>query len=60
MLYMASLTAIRFHSVIRANYQRLVTRGRSKKVVIIAWLGQLLTILDAIVNDAKPWAVQCA
>ena len=59
-LYMASLAAIRFNPVIRANYQRLVARGRPKKVAIIACLRQLLTILNAIVRDATPWAVQSA
>ena len=59
-LYMASLAAIRFNPVIRENYQRLVARGRPKKVAIIACLRQLLTILNAIVRDATPWAVQSA
>jgi transposase len=59
-LYMASLAAIRFNPVIRENYQRLVARGKPKKVAIIACLRQLLKILNAIVRDATPWAVQSA
>jgi len=59
-LYMAALAAIRFNPVIRANYQRLVARGRPKKVAVIACLRQLLTILNAIVRDATPWVVQNA
>jgi transposase len=57
---MSSLAAVRFNPVISANYQRLVARGRPKKVAIIACLRQLLTILNAIVRDATPWAVQSA
>ena len=57
---MASLAAIQFNRVIRENYQRLVARGKPKKVAIIACLRQLLKILNAIVRDATPWAVQSA
>jgi transposase len=59
-LYMAALAAIRFNPVIRANYKRLVARGRPKKVAVIACLRQLLTILNAIVRDATPWVAQNA
>ena len=57
-LYMAALVATRYNPLIKANYQRLVARGRPKKVAIIACLRQLLTILNAIVRDAKPWTVK--
>ena len=59
-LYMAALVATRYNPLVKTNYQRLVARGRPKKVAIIACLRQLLTILNAIVRDAKPWAVQKA
>jgi hypothetical protein len=49
-LYMAALVAIRHNPVVRATYQRLVNRGRLKKVAIIACLRQLLTTLNAIVT----------
>ena len=56
-LYMAALAAIRHNPVVRATYQRLVTRGRPKKVAIIACLRQLLTILNAIVRTKSPWKI---
>jgi transposase len=56
-LYMAALVAIRHNPVVRANYQRLVNRGRPKKVAIIACLRQLLTILNAIVRTKSPWKI---
>jgi transposase len=59
-LYMAALVAIRHNPLIKAVYQRLVARGRPKKVAVIACLRQLLTILNAIVRDATPWTVQNA
>ena len=59
-LYMAALVAIRHNPLIKAVYQRLIARGRPKKVAIIACLRQLLTILNAIVRDATPWTAQNA
>jgi len=56
-LYMAALVAIRHNPPIKAVYQRLIARGRPKKVAIIACLRQLLTILNAIIRDATPWIV---
>jgi transposase len=54
---MAALVAIRHNPVVRATYQRLVNRGRPKKVAIIACLRQLLTILNAIVRTKSPWKI---
>jgi transposase len=56
-LYMAALSAIRHNPVVRATYQRLINRGRPKKVAIIASLRQLLTILNAIVRTKSPWKI---
>jgi transposase len=54
-LYMAALVATRCNPILKATYQRLVQRGRPKKVAIIACLRQLLTILNAIVRSKKDW-----
>ena len=54
-LYMAALVATRYNPVIKANYQRLIARGRPKKVAIIACLRQLLTVLNAILRTKTPW-----
>jgi len=56
-LYMAALVATRRNPVIKASYQRLIARGRPKKVAIIACLRQLLTILNAIVRNKTPWQI---
>ena len=34
---------------------RLVNRGKPKKVAIIACVRKLITILNALVRDGKPW-----
>ncbi len=57
-LYMAALTAIRRNPVFRTFYNRLITRGRPKKVALVAVLRKLLTILNAIVRDLTPWRQQ--
>lgn len=56
-LYMAALSAIRHNPVVRATFQRLINRGRPKKVAIIACLRQLLTILNAIVRTKSAWKI---
>jgi transposase len=57
-LYMAALTAIRCNPVLRTFYNQLITRGRLKKVALVAVLRKLLTVLNAIVRDLTPWRQQ--
>ena len=52
-LYMATLTAIRWNPVVRAFYTRLREAGKLKKVAIVASMRKLLTILNAMVRDGK-------
>lgn len=54
-LYMATLSATRFNPLIRTFYQRLVAAGKPKKVALTACMRKLLTFLNAIVRDARPW-----
>lgn len=54
-LYMAALSATRSNPVIRSLYQRLLRAGKLKKVALVACMRKLLTILNAMVRDAKPW-----
>lgn len=54
-LYMAALTATRYNPVIRAFYGRLLTAGKLKKVALVACMRKLLTILNAMVRDGRPF-----
>lgn len=56
-LYMATLTAIRCNPLIRAFYQRLLSRNKLKKVAIVACMRKLLTIINVMVRENKPWNV---
>lgn len=54
-LYMAALTATRFNPVIKKFYQRLLARGKKKKVAIVACMRKLLTILNEMVRNQEIW-----
>jgi transposase len=54
-LFMATLVAVRWNRVLKAQYDRLLTRGRPKKVALVACMRRLLTILNAIIRTATPW-----
>lgn len=54
-LYMATLSAIRHNPTIRTFYQRLKASGKASKVAIVACMRKLLTILNAMLRDQRPW-----
>ena len=49
-LYLAALPAVRFNPVIRTFYQRLIARGKPKKVALLAAARKLLRIAWAVVT----------
>ena len=57
-LYMATLVATRYNPVIKAYYQHLQTLGKRKKVALVASMRKLLTMLNAILREQKPWKHQ--
>ena len=54
-LFMATLVAVRYNPVLKAFYNRLLERGKLKKVALVACMHKLLTILNAIVKQSKAW-----
>ena len=54
-LFMAALVAARFNPVLKAFYQRLIAAGKPKILAIVAVARRLLTILNAIIRDRRPW-----
>lgn len=54
-LYMATVVAIRYNPAIAAFYRRLTAAGRPKKVALIAAMRKLVTVLNAILRDQRPW-----
>lgn len=59
-LYMAALSAFRYNATIRAFRDRLVAKGKPPMVAVVACMRKLLTILNAMARDAKPWNPQLA
>jgi transposase len=53
--YMPVLIAIRFNSIIRELYQRLISRGKLKKVAIVACMHKMLTILNSMAKNNTPF-----
>lgn len=54
-LYMATLVAVKWNTVIRSFYQRLRQAGKAPKVALIACMRKLLTILNAMMKHQTPW-----
>jgi transposase len=54
-LYMASLVATRFNPVIRRFYQRLLERGKGKKIALTACMRKMIVILNAMIRKGEPW-----
>lgn len=54
-LYMATLSAIRHNPVIKSFYQRLLNKGKLKKVALTACMRKLLVILNTMVKSGQDW-----
>jgi transposase len=54
-LFLASLAACHHNSVLKAFRQRLIDAGKPKMLIAIAAARKLLTILNAILRDKRPW-----
>ena len=54
-LYMAAVAAMRFNPVIHRFATRLKQAGKLNKVIIVASMRKLLTILNAMVRDGLRW-----
>ncbi len=55
-LYMSAIVATRFNPVIKTFYDRLLQRGKPKKVALTACMHKLLLILNAITKSGQPWS----
>jgi transposase len=54
-LYMPTVTATRCNPILRAHYLHLASSGKPPKVALTACMLKLLTILNAILRDGRPW-----
>ncbi len=58
LLYMAALVAVRFNPIIKTFYERLISKGKLKKVALTASLHKLLIILNAMMKQNSSWKPQ--
>ncbi len=54
-LYMGALTAVRLGAPFRALYDRLVAKGKPKKVALVAVMRKLLVTCNAVLRDESVW-----
>jgi len=52
---MATLSAVRFNKPIKAFYDRLLSRGKPKKVALVACMRKLLTLLNTLTKNDREW-----
>ena len=55
---MATLVAVRFNPIIKAFYERLISKGKLKKVALTACMHKLLIILNAMMKQNLFWQPQ--
>jgi transposase len=54
-LYMAVISAVRWNSVIKAFYNRLIEMGKAVKVALTACMHKLIVILNAMAKSGTFW-----
>jgi transposase len=54
-LFMATITAVRFNPKLRAMYQRLIDAGKMKKVALVACMRKMVVILNAMLKNNQNW-----
>ena len=54
-LFMGAMVATQHNPILKAFFERLVAAGKPKMVALIAVARKLLTILNAILRDNRPW-----
>ncbi|MCG3748742.1 IS110 family transposase [Vibrio cincinnatiensis] len=54
-LYMAMMSAIQCNPTFKVTYERLLTAGKPKKVVIVACMRKMVVILNSMLRDGVMW-----
>jgi transposase len=59
-LYMAAMSACNYNPILKAFHHRLAATGKLPKVVIVAVMRKMITMLNAMVRDDVVWADRLA
>jgi transposase len=54
-LYMAVLSARKFNPALKRFYNRLIEKGKLKKVALVACMRKLIIIMNAMLRDGSRW-----
>jgi transposase len=56
-LYMPTMSALKYNPIIKRFYERLVAKGKKKKVALVACMRKLLCIAIGVLNNGKAFDV---
>ena len=56
-LYMPALVAVRFNSLMKSFYQKLLAKGKPKKAALVAAMRKLLVLAYGVLKSGKPFDV---
>lgn len=56
-LYMPALVAVRFNPLMKTFYQKLLAKGKPKKVALVAVMRKLLVLAYGVLKSGKPFDV---
>ena len=59
-LYMSAQTGYRCNPILKVFYERLRAKGKSHKQTIVACIGKLVAIMNAIIKTGKPFNAKLA
>lgn len=54
-LFMAALSASKYNPAIKVFYDRLIAKGKCKKVALVACMRKLVIIMNTMVKNNEPW-----
>lgn len=54
-MYMPTWAAVRYNPVIKAFYEKLISKGKKPKVAITACMHKLLHIINSIIKNGNKW-----
>ena len=55
MLYMGALSAVRHDETMKEFYNRLLAKGKAKKVALVAVMRKMLVIMNVMVTKNEPY-----
>lgn len=59
-LWMPTLSAVRHNPWLKAHYERLISRGKPRKVALVACLRKLLAAIYSVAKNRKPFVPKMA